>query len=103
MPRSAWRSASTRAPSTCERLSDMNRHLQCLGTDLFDKPFFQPDEFGRGLDLVGSRVGQIDHDLSLDAAGTCAHDDDAAAEEDCLFDVVGDEQHGFLVAFPDAE
>ena len=30
--------------------------LARLGTNLFDEPFFQPDEFGRGLDLVGSRV-----------------------------------------------
>jgi hypothetical protein len=26
----------------------MNRNLQCLGANLFDEPFFQPDEFGRG-------------------------------------------------------
>src|SRR5437899_470507 len=83
--------------------SGINRDLQCLGTDLFDEPFLQPDEFRRGLDLVGSRVGQIDRDLGLDAAGTGAHDDDAAAEENRLFDIMGDEQDGLLLAFPDAE
>ena len=46
---------------------------------------------------------QVDRDLGLDAAGPRAHDDDAAAEEDRLLDVVGDEQHGLLLALPDAE
>jgi hypothetical protein len=31
-----------------EWLSGMKRNLQCLGANLFDEPFFQPDEFGRG-------------------------------------------------------
>ena len=34
----------------------MNRNLRCLATNLFDEPFFQSDEFGRGLDLAGSRT-----------------------------------------------
>ena len=42
-------------------------------------------------------------DLGLDAARARAHDDDAAAEEDRLLDVVGDEQHGLALALPDAE
>ena len=37
--------------------SGMNRNSQRFGTDFFDEPFFQPDEFGCRLDLVGSRVG----------------------------------------------
>src|SRR5260370_28571806 len=100
MPRSALRSARTRAPSTCERSSGMNRHLQCLGTNLFDEPFFQPDEFGRGLDLVGSRVRQIDHDLCLDGAVTCDHDYDTAAEEDLIFDILGVDQLRLLDSCP---
>ena len=43
---------------------------------------------------------QIDRNLGLDAAGTCAHDDDTAAEEDGFFDVMRYKQHGLLVAFP---
>jgi len=37
--------------------SGVNRDLQCLGADLLHQPFLQVDEFGRGLDLVGSRMG----------------------------------------------
>jgi hypothetical protein len=37
-----------RSPYERGWLSGMNRNLQCLSTDLFDEPFFQPDEFGRG-------------------------------------------------------
>src|SRR3954469_9436767 len=103
MPRSALRSARTRAPSTQAPVSGMSGDLQCLGADLFDEPFFQADEFGGRLDPVGSRVGQINDDLGLDSAGTRAHDDDAATEEDGLLDVVGDEQNGLLLALPDAE
>src|SRR5262249_20672528 len=95
--------SSDRICSTRGWLSGMNRNLQRLGTDLFDKPLLQPDEFGRGLDLVRAGMGQIDHDLGLDAAGTRAHYNDAAAQEDSLFDIVRDEQHGLLVAFPDPE
>src|SRR3954454_23787381 len=103
MPRSALRSARTRAPSTWERVSGMGGDLQCLGADLFDQPFFQADEFGSRLDPVGSRMGQINEDLGLDAAGTRAHYYDAAAKEDGLLNVVGDEQHGLLLALPDPE
>src|SRR6185369_1475123 len=85
------------------RCLSIHRNLQCLGADLLDEPFLQTDEFRRGLDLVRSRVGQVDCDLGLDAAGTGAHDDDAAAEENRLLDIMGDEQHGLLLAFPDAE
>jgi hypothetical protein len=42
-----------RAPSTREWLSRINRNLQCLGADFLDEPFFQPNEFGGGFDLVG--------------------------------------------------
>jgi len=68
-----------------------------------DKPLLQSDKFGRGFDLVGSRVREVDRDLCPDAAGTGAHDDDAAAEEDGFLDIVGNEQHDLLVALPDAE
>src|SRR5262245_962347 len=103
MARSALRSARTLAPSTRERLSGMSGDLQCFGADLLDEPLLELDEFGRGLDLVGARMWQVDRDLRLDAAGTRAHDDDAAAEEDRLFDVMRDEQHRLLVALPDLE
>ena len=46
---------------------------------------------------------EADRELCLDAAGTGAHDDDAAAEEDGFLDIVGNEQHGLLVALSDAE
>ena len=42
-------------------------------------------------------------DVGLDAAGARAHHDDAARHEDRLLDVVRDEQHRGLLAFPDRE
>src|SRR5438067_1673409 len=101
MARSAARSARTRAPSTEARLSGMFGNFQRLGADFLDQPFLELDEFRRGLDLVGTRMRQVYGDLGLDTAGACAHDDDAAAEEDRLLDVVRHEQHGLLVALPD--
>src|SRR5437762_10919543 len=100
MARSALRSARTRAPLASGWVSGMFGNLQRLGTNLLDQPFFQLDEFGRGLDLVGARMRQLHGNLSLDPAGTRAHDDDAAAQEDRLFDVVSHEQHRLLIAFP---
>src|ERR1700756_2547187 len=43
---------------------------------------------------------QIDGNLGLDAAGTRADDDDAAAKENRFLDVVRHKQHGLLVALP---
>src|SRR5689334_24745790 len=101
MARSALRSARTRSPLATGRLSGIRGHLQCLGADLFDQALLQGDEFGGRLDPVGAWMWQIDRYLSLDAAGTRAHDDNVAAEEDCFLDVVGDEEHRLLVALPD--
>src|SRR3954453_10754013 len=103
MARSALRSARTRSPFAREKVSGMFGNLHRLGTDLLDQPFLQLDEFGRGLDLVGARMRQVHVDLGLDAAGACAHHDDAAAEENPFLDVGGPEQHGLLVALPDRE
>jgi hypothetical protein len=36
-----------------------DRNPQCLGAGLFDEPFLQPDEFGRGLDPVGEGMGNV--------------------------------------------
>src|SRR3954453_4204203 len=103
MARSALRSARTRSPFARGKMSGMFGNLQRLGADLLDQPFLELDEFRRRLDLVGARMRQVYGNLGLDAAGARAHDDDAAAEEDRFLDVVGHEQHGLLVALPDAE
>src|SRR5581483_3661171 len=36
-------------------------------------------------------------------AGARRHDDDAVGQRDCLFEVVGDEQHGLAIAAPEVE
>src|SRR2546429_2387320 len=39
----------------------------------------------------------------LDAAGACGHDRDAVGQQQRFFDVVGDEEHGLVVALPHRE
>jgi len=52
---------------------------------------------------VVPRVRQRHRQVELDAARACAHHDNAAAHENGLVDVVGDEEHRFALALPDAQ
>jgi hypothetical protein len=50
-----------------------------------------------------ARVRQRHHAVELDAPGPRAHHHHAAAHEHRLVDVVGDEEHGLALRFPDAQ
>src|SRR5215468_2637454 len=74
-----------------------------LGDFLADEALdlaLQRHELGAGA-IPRMRHGHV-HDL-FDGAGTSGHDHDAIGEEDRLRDAVSDEDHRFLVLFPDAE
>src|SRR6266850_1698156 len=50
-----------------------------------------------------ARAGKVDAHLFADASGAGGEDDDAVAEEDGLFDVVGDEDDGLARALPELD
>src|SRR5690554_6856197 len=52
---------------------------------------------------VVSGTGEPDRNVSFDSSRPRAHDHTAAPEEDCLFNVMGDEQHRLAVCFPDIQ
>jgi hypothetical protein len=57
----------------------------------------------RGLDLIEARGRNRHVAVELDAPGARAHEDDAAAHEHRLVDVLGDEAHRLALLCPDAE
>src|SRR5262249_31590893 len=90
-------------PRTVANRSMPLRRDHRLGTNFLGEPRLQCGELGAGLDGVMPRMRQVDGEVGLDAAGTRGHHKYARGEEDRLLDVVGDEQHGLALAFPDAE
>src|SRR5215211_6031289 len=74
-----------------------------LGADLLRQPRLESGEFRAGLDRVMARMRQVDEDFGLDAAGAGGHHDHTRGKKDRLLDIMRDEEHGLLLALPDAE
>src|SRR5438105_586663 len=74
-----------------------------LAAYLFGEPRLERRELAAGLEAVVARMGKFDRDIALDAAGARGHHHHAAGHEYRLVDVVGDEQDGLAVLFPDTE
>src|SRR3954471_15520958 len=79
------------------------RRQHRLDSDLLRQPRLERGEFRAGLDGVMPRMRQVDRDLGLNAPRSRRHDQHARTEKDRLLDVMGHEQHGLTLAFPDAQ
>ena len=82
--------------SHCELLA----HLEVLLVDQAPYLVLELEEARTHLCLLVARVGDVDVDDSLDAAGTGGHYYDLLREDYGLVDVVGNEEAGLHVALP---
>src|ERR1700732_1554376 len=74
-----------------------------LAANLLRQSCLERGEFTARLDGVMPRMRQLDPHVRLDAPRPRGHDHHARGKEDRFLDVMGNEQHGFALPFPDAK
>src|SRR5262245_55506819 len=99
----AGRRATAPAVSQPARSGAHRRSFDRLRADLLSQSRLVGGELLARLDRVVPRIGQVDPNVGLHAAGAGGHHRDPRAHEDRLVDVVGDEEHGLAVRLPDAK